>query len=113
MDHQTSTENRKDRAVGDIIGWIMMVYAIVLPVYCKYCYTELKVFPSWLNDYFTLIKSWPIYVLLPFYFIVIQVLRAAHRRKRLEKFPALPCSDETALTDSECSCDDSEMESQG
>lgn len=111
MDHQTSTENRKNYAMGDIIGWIIMIYAIVLPVYCKYYYTELSFIPSWLDDYFTLIKSWPMYVFVLFYFIIIQVLRAAHRRKSMEKTLALTCSDETALLDSDNSCDDKTLES--
>ena len=111
MDHQTSTENRKESVIGDVIGWIMMVYAVVLPIFCKYYYTELNILPSWLNDYFALIKSWPLYILVLFYFIVINVLCAAHRRKRLEKSLLLTCSDETALMDSNSSCDNPETES--
>lgn len=85
MNNQTSFENRKISVIPELIGWCMLLYAIVIPIYCKYFYDGSGLMPVWLSDHFTLIKSWPMSVYFIFYFVVFRVLCAACRRRELER----------------------------
>lgn len=82
MNHKTSGEKERTIRTRDFLGWIMLIFAIAVPVYCKYFYTEQNIFPAWLKEQLTLIKSWPVFVCFAFYFIIAESLYAAFSSRR-------------------------------
>lgn len=85
MDHKTTGENGRTVNSRDFLGWIMLIFATAVPVYCKYFYTEQNIFPVWLKEQLTLIKSWPVFVCFAFYFIIAESLYAAFSSRRQRK----------------------------